>query len=96
MSKFKYNLNHQISLQPRSISIRDIEVLVEKQGISRSTFIRDRNIRLDSTQSIPSDRLDLYAKLFECTPEALKNYKVEATSIREMMSDKITDKSGLS
>lgn len=76
--KFKYNINHYISIQPRAITVAKIEDILEKEhGISRSTFQRDRSMALDSEQSIPSDRLDIYAALFSVTVEELKNYTLK-------------------
>lgn len=65
--KFKYNINHQISLLPREVAISDIIDILHKEGISQDSFYRDRNITLGSDQSIPSDRLFIYADLFECS-----------------------------
>lgn len=77
--KFKYNLNHYISIQPRAITVSKIEdILVKEHRISRSTFQRDRSMPLDSEQSIPSDRLDIYAALFGVTVDELKNYTIKS------------------
>ncbi len=74
-TKFKYNINHQISLQPRQVSIGAIEkILAKEHGISRDAFYRDRNLTLADTFSIPSDRMDIYAALFNCTVDDLKNF----------------------
>lgn len=76
--KFKYNINHQISLLPRSIGIEEIVRIVEKEhGISRSTFNRDRNTDIGDDSSIPSERLDVYAGLFGVKADELKNYTVK-------------------
>lgn len=75
---FKYNINHHISLLPRHIAISDIEkILKSTHKISRDTFYRDRNLLTESDTSIPSDRLDIYASLFGCSVEELKNYSVK-------------------
>lgn len=76
--KFKYNINHYISIQPREITISKIEDILENEhSISRSTFLRDRSMPLNSDQSIPSDRLDIYAALFGVTLDELKNYTLK-------------------
>ncbi len=73
--KFKYNINHQISLMPRHISIDSlVKILSNEHGITRDTFYRDRNLTLVDTFSIPSDRMDIYAALFNCTVDDLKNF----------------------
>lgn len=84
MVKLKYNLNHKISLLPRGIYIEDIITLLEKHGISRDMFYRDRKIEAGSDQSIPSDRLDAYALVLGCTADDLKNYQVKGKSILEV------------
>ena len=88
--KFKYNINHLISLMPRHIAISDLETLLrETHGISRGTFYSDRNITIDSESSIPLDRLETYATVFGCTVEHLLNYKPKkGKSIIQVMSEK--------
>lgn len=84
--KYKYNINQQISLLPRHILIRDIERLLEKEGISRDTFYRDRNLNPKSETSIPTDRLQKYANLFECSLDDLITTQVKkGKSIREQL-----------
>lgn len=78
MQKFKYNINHYISIQPREITIASIEkILLSEYGISKSTFLRDRMMDRDAETSIPSDRLDIYAALFSVTVDELKNYTMK-------------------
>lgn len=73
--KFKYTINKLISDQPRLITVSKIEqILMDEHSISRSTFLRDRNIITDSDQSIPLDRLEVYAALFSVKVDELKNY----------------------
>jgi hypothetical protein len=99
--KYKYNLNHYIDNQPRTITVASIEkILSAEHGISRSTFLRDRSITADSDQSIPVDRLDVYAALLSVSVDQLKNYttkKVKPLTEREPSPDmkKIIKKTGL-
>lgn len=80
MEKFKYHINHFISLLPKTITIASIEhVLKAEHGISRDTFYRDRNLLVDDDFSIPSERLDIYAALLGVTSDELKNYKIKKT-----------------
>lgn len=73
--KLKYLINHHIELQPKSIDIERIVAILESEhDISRSTFLRDRSIKLDDDSSIPTDRLEIYASLFGVSTEDLKNY----------------------
>lgn len=99
MSKLKYKINDQIRKLKYllNVSTNDIVERVEKQGISKSTFYRDANYPMDSPASIPTDRLEIYARLFECTTDELKNYSVDnVPSIREQLGDKLDIKTGLS
>lgn len=76
--KYKYNINFEIGQQPRSITIGQIEKILSKEhGISRDTFYRDRNLLLNDDFSIPSERLDIYAALFNVTADQLKNYQTK-------------------
>lgn len=80
--KFKYNINHQLSFLPRSVSIGDFEKILEKKhGISRATFYADRRILLTDEQSIPEDRLQVYAGLFDVSMDDLINKKIKVKSI---------------
>ncbi len=73
--KLKYLINQKID---RNIGVESISKLLQKQhGISRSTFHRDRNIKLADDGSIPISRLEVYAALFDCTVDELKNYKTK-------------------
>lgn len=82
--KFKYNINHYISLLPRHISIGSIErILAADHGISRDTFYRDRSLLPGDDASIPSERLDIYAGLLNVTPDQLKNYTVNVKPLVE-------------
>lgn len=98
--KFKYKLNEFISMQPRAITVSKIEEILEKEhGISRSTFLRDRNIASKSDRSIPSDRLDIYAALFNTSTDDLKNYTINVKPISERkpssLMKKIMKRTGL-
>ena len=96
-SNLKYHISHFISLQPRHLKIGDIEkILIEEHHISRDTFYRDRNITLKDSNSIPSERLDIYAGLLGVTAEELKNYSVKVKPLSERKGlDKIKAITGL-
>ena len=96
-TKLKYHISHFIALQPRRLKIGDIEkILTEEHHISRDTFYRDRNITLKDSNSIPSERLDIYAALFGVTAEELKNYSVNVKPLSERKDlDKIKSITGL-
>lgn len=85
--KFKYNINHQIGLLPfRRDLIQQVIEHLAKHGVTRNEFYADRAILVDSKKSIPSDRLMIYAQVFECTTDDLVNHHVSAKSIREVMA----------
>ncbi len=76
-TKLKYHINRQIGLLPRAISIKAFhDILRSQHNITRDAFYRDRNIEWGSDNSIPSDRLEVYAGLFGVTVDDLKNYDV--------------------
>lgn len=76
--EFKYKINVQLSRLPRTMTIGQIEQILKKDhNISRDTFYRDRNVTIHGKHSIPSDRLDIYAALFNCSADDLKNYKID-------------------
>jgi hypothetical protein len=87
--KFKYHINHHISLLPRAMSIGMLQSILKKDhGIARVTFYRDRNMLIDDPSSIPSDRLDIYAALFGVRPEEPKNYTL---NVKPLSERKLTD-----
>jgi hypothetical protein len=72
---FKYKINDYIHALPRTISIGRLQkVLQNEHGISSDTFYRDRAIKSDDEFSIPSDRMDVYAGVFGCKVDDLKNF----------------------
>lgn len=86
---YKYNINHQIGLLPfKRNLIQQIIDHLAKSGITRNEFYSDRAIPFGSDKSIPSDRLMIYAKVFECAIQDLVNHKVNADSIRDVMIPK--------
>lgn len=92
--KWKYNLNHQLSILPKMISISDAEEHLEKEyGISRDTFYHDRMIKLENVEFIPSNRIDIYCTVFNCTYDQLKNYKLKlGKSLREVFDESSGEK----
>jgi hypothetical protein len=81
--KLKYNINKLIDELPRSMTIGAIEKILKKEhGISRDTFYRDR-FKTINENSIPSERLDVYAALFNVPVSDLKNYTVKAKPFSE-------------
>lgn len=81
----KYNIEKQIGLIPREMSVADIIKHLDGSGVSRDQFYRDRRIKFGSVKSIPSDRLLVYCKVFECTVDDLVNHDVNAASIRSVL-----------
>ena len=92
-TKFKYAINHYLNLIPREVSMGDILKILEKHGVNKITFYRDRNLTIKSESSIPSDRLVIYSKLFECSIDDLLNSEVSIKSIhQELLSKKSSKK----
>lgn len=92
--KHKYALNDQVDSLPRSSTINELIAHLEDAGISRNEFYSDRNIEFGSDKSIPSDRLLIYAKVFDCNLEDLLNQEVKAKSFRQQVQ-KVKTKSPL-
>ena len=60
--RYKYQINHFLSIQPRHISVDDVGKLLEKQhGIMQETFNRDRFITVSDSTEVPEERLNIYA-----------------------------------
>ncbi|MGE0770926.1 MAG: hypothetical protein AB7K37_04375 [Cyclobacteriaceae bacterium] len=73
MIQYKYQLNHRLSLLPYGQYIEHvIEQLEREYGVSGLQFNHDRQIPHDSAETIPTDRLLIYANLFRITVEELR------------------------
>lgn len=71
-SKFKYQINHYLSIQPGYVSVDGIRKLLEaRYGISQATFNRDRFLYPDDPEEIPQERLDIYAAVLHVSAERL-------------------------
>ncbi len=71
-SKFKYQINHYLSIQPGYVSIDGIRKLLEaRYGISQATFNRDRFLYPDDPEEIPQERLQIYAAVLHVTLDEL-------------------------
>lgn len=82
MAKPKYNINAYLAELPSRITINDIcDQLRKDHGITYDTFNRDRKIKATDVKSIPSDRLQVYAGLFDCSIEDLINTKKKVKPI---------------
>jgi hypothetical protein len=71
-SKFKYQINHYLSIQPGYVSVDGIRKLLEaRYGISQATFNRDRFLYPDDPEEIPQERLEIYATVLHVSPDKL-------------------------
>jgi hypothetical protein len=82
-SPYKYAINDQLNMLPRTMKTNDVVEHLKTFGISRNEFYSDRKIAWGSKKSISADRLIIYAKVFDCTTDELVLDKVKATSIRQ-------------
>lgn len=72
--KFKYNINHHISLLPRELTAMEVGRTLESQyGISQSVFDADRFMPPGSSTRIPGRRLRAYAHVLRCPVKSLMN-----------------------
>jgi len=81
--KHKYALNEQVDMLPKSMKTSEVVDHLKKYGITQDEFYRDRKIPYGSDSSIPSDRLFIYAKVFDCPVADLLNHEIKANSIRQ-------------
>lgn len=93
---YKYTINEQLSHLPRSVKTMDVIAHLSDNGITRNEFYADREIPFGSDKSIPADRLQKYAIVFDVTIDELQNQPVKATSIRSQFMSKKKSKSLLS
>lgn len=72
LPRFKYQINHYLSLQPRPITVDDVcRVLVEHYNIPPEIFYRDRFIDVNDTQEVPGERLKIYAIVLNVSVDQL-------------------------
>lgn len=83
--KYKYHINHHLSYQPQWLTIDKIAAILEKAGIPRRTFDRDKALKANDEADIPGERLLIYASLFDVSIEQLYSYerKIKPLSKRE-------------
>lgn len=64
--KFKYAINHYLSIQPRPVHVSTVAgVLLREYNIPITVFDADRSLREDDPIEIPMDRLKVYALLLD-------------------------------
>ncbi len=74
----KYRINELILALPVSEGkIGRIVEHLKNHNVSQHDFYRDRNIQLNSSKSIPGDRLMVYAKVFDVSLEELMNHTIK-------------------
>ena len=76
--KFKYQINHFISIQPKSISVDDLAIrLTKDHDIPAHVFDHDRRLQENDTEEIPDERLQIYAQLLNVSIDALVEESIE-------------------
>lgn len=96
LHKYKYTINTQIDHLPRTLTVAEVVKHLNDNGISKTEFYTDRAILFGSDKSIPADRLQKYAIVFDVTIDELQNQPVKATSIRQQFMGAKKSKSILS
>ena len=72
MIRYKYKLNHLLSLLPEGIYPEYISAYLEiHKGIVYDVFEDDRRIKYGSEEEIPKERLKIYSDLFKVSEEDL-------------------------
>lgn len=70
--RFKYKINHFLSIQPRHITVDDVRSVLEtRYGITQATFNRDRFIAFTDETEVPQERLDVYAIVLNVSTDQL-------------------------
>ncbi|MCW5910149.1 MAG: hypothetical protein KIT62_03695 [Cyclobacteriaceae bacterium] len=70
--KFKYAINHYLSIQPRPVHIGTVaRILLRDHNIPHDTFDQDRFLREEDSDEIPADRLEVYAQLLDVPVDLL-------------------------
>lgn len=70
--RYKYKLNHLLSLLPDGIYPEYVSAYLEvNHGIDYDTFERDRHVKYGSEEVIPQDRMKIYADMFKVSEEDL-------------------------
>jgi hypothetical protein len=71
-SKFKYQINHYLSIQPGYVTVDGIRKLLEaRYDISQATFNHDRFLYPDDPEEIPQERLEIYAAVLHISTDQL-------------------------
>jgi len=87
-TKLKYKIEEIVKNLPGRITISSIEKILQKDhNVSSITFYRDRITKITDDFSIPHHRLEVYASLFGCTVDDLKNYtskKIKSLAERKL------------
>ncbi|MFN8336649.1 MAG: hypothetical protein U0U09_16080 [Cyclobacteriaceae bacterium] len=72
LPRFKYQINHYLSLQPGHIAVDDVRKLLEaRYGIAQEVFNNDRFIAQEDEREIPKERLEIYARVLNVSLEQL-------------------------
>src|SRR5687768_11187249 len=91
-SKYKYKINYFLGKLDREFTMKRVIGMLEKVGIKRPTFYKDRNVQLGESYSIPEERLEKYAKFFGVSTDQLKNYEPQGLSLNDLVALEAADK----
>lgn len=83
--KKKYRIQEFIDNLEKKWTFKRIATLLkEEHGIAQATFSRDKAIDMYDAYSIPCDRLEIYAKLFNVKMEEMTNYFIDVIPITDI------------
>ena len=91
----KYRINELINQLPKAQTTEWVTGQLEKEGIKKRTFFRDKAIMLDDGEDIPMQRMVIYAKFFGVELGDLLNYTVKTKSAFERGEHNKKSKTGL-
>jgi len=81
MEKLKYRIQEIEDQLPKLIKTSDIIGSLKDNGVSYNTYNRDKKISVKDAMSIPHDRLQIYAGLFNCDVNDLINNIIKTKPI---------------
>ena len=83
MRKFKYQINHFVSIQPQHITIEKLATRLRMEhSIPSHIFDRDRRSQDGESHEIPEERLKIYAQLLDVSVRDLVEESTERYALK--------------
>jgi hypothetical protein len=82
---FKYRINELLYKLPVTDYRKAIRIIPKQLNISQKTFANYRNIKLNTKQDIPHEKVVLLEIIFALQPGQLQNYTLTIKPINELI-----------